>query len=122
MLILRKEQMDAMANAMQKNFLFRSLSVLERKSEIWSRDRTDDEKRKFVEDMVEFAHGNEIFKEMNIQKLMVWKLEHDYAIPLTAYLSFILNRPAFYEEYRLEQFLRAITMNHECTVITLDGE
>jgi hypothetical protein len=120
MLIIRKEQMEAMAEAMRFRFVTRSIVFLENNAPAWCQDKDAAERKQFADDMVKFAQANKVLSEVNIQRLMVWKIEHRFPIPLTEYMESTLNNESMSEEQRLERFLQAITTDKGLVKITLD--
>jgi hypothetical protein len=121
MFVIRQEQIDAMAEAMMKRFTVKSILFLENEAPSWCQNQSEGEIAQFVNEMVEVSQLNKVFSEMNIQKIMMWKIEYDFEVPLDGCLRSILNNETGTEDYRLEQFFKEITSTHELRAVTLDG-
>jgi hypothetical protein len=119
MLYVREEQDSAMANDMMERFVSKTLLLLGDSAPAWCEDKSTGERERFVKSIIEFARSRNIFKEINIQKLLIWHVEYGYAIPLSNYLESVLNRKDFYEDYRMEQFFKVITTSTELVEISL---
>jgi hypothetical protein len=120
LLYISEDQDRAMARDMTERFISRTVLLLEESAPGWCRDKSHEDRIEFVRSMIEFARSKHIFKEINIQKLMVWQIKPGYTIPLSGYLESILNRESFYEEYRMEGFFEVITSGFELIEVFSD--
>lgn len=120
MLIIRKEQIRVLENDVMKRFIHDSLLFLEKNVPSWCHGKSKEEKEKFIREIIEFAHGVDILKEVNIQKLMIYKLLYNYTIPLSQYQKETLSKTGFDEEHRISQFYDLLTSKKELVKITLD--
>lgn len=119
---IREEQMSAMAADMRERFIAKTVVLLEEGFSGWGQDRSPEEKREFVQSMVEFAGINDVFKEINIQKLTVWYLEFGFTIPLSDYCCSVLNKKGLNENDRMKRFYEAIKSSTGLIEISLADE
>jgi len=122
MFIIRKQQIDKMAEAQKNNFVTMTILFLEKNCSVWCQDKTEDEKRHFVESMIDFSHKYNIFKEINVQKLTFWKIFHNFSIPLSEDMASKFDGKNLDEEYRLDRFLQTLISEKDLIKITLDSD
>ena len=109
-----------MAKDMTERFITKTVLLLEERLQVWCLDNSIEERDQFVRSMIGFALNKNIFKEINIQKLIVWQVDPGFTIPLSKYLESVLNRENAYEEYRMERFFEAITSGAELIEVSAD--
>lgn len=122
MLTIRKEQETILADSMLKTFTFKTLSFLEKYAPSWCEKRGDAEKIEFIDSLIAFAHKHHVFQEINIQKLILYKIEYDFPIPLSNFRHLKLCRESFCESYRIDHFLLTLISGRELIHITLDSD
>ena len=105
---IREEQMSAMAADMLERFIAKTVLLLEEGVSECGQDKSGEHKKDFVRFMIGFARTNNVLKEINIQKLAVWHLVFDFAIPLTDYFNSVLNMEDLDENDRMERFYSVI--------------
>ena len=120
LLYISEEQDKSMAKDMTERFITKTVLLLEERLQVWCLDNSIEERDQFVRSMIGFARNKNIFKEINIQKLIVWQVDPGFTIPLSKYLESVLNRENAYEEYRMERFFEAITSGAELIEVSAD--
>lgn len=70
--------------------------------------------------MISFARSYNIRKEINVQRLMEYKITFDFSIPLPTRLAKLLNRDDLSEEGRLELLVWHLEDTYPLTELTLD--
>jgi hypothetical protein len=120
LLYISEEQDRAMAKDMEERFISKTVRLLEERVQVWCLDKSTEERDQFVRSMIKFARDKNIFKGINIQKLIVWQLDPGFTIPLSKYLESVLNRENAYEEFRMERFFEAITSSVELIEVSAD--
>lgn len=109
MLVLRDEQLKAMAQAMREELVEELVYFLMDDQHEWCRLRSADEVRTKAESIVELSAAAGIAIRSNIMKLMLWHIIPGFTLPLNGNLANILSRPDFDEDYRIEEFYTALT-------------
>jgi hypothetical protein len=104
-MIIVQEQMAAMDDVMMKRFVDKSIVFIRINFPDWSRDQSDEALVKFINKMITFARSYDIRKEINIQKVMEYKITFNFSIPLPPRLALLLNKNDLCEEARLELFV-----------------
>ena len=122
MITISPEQDKLLSGKVIQNFAKRTISFLRDSATQWSINKNDDELTIFIDSMITFAHSIFIFDENNIQQLILFKIEFNYAIPLSDYNQMLLGRQYFDELYRINQFHRTLTSNNNLIRITLDSD
>jgi hypothetical protein len=122
LLYISEEQDRAMAKDMTERFISKTVLLLEERVQVWCLDKSTEERDQFVRSMIGFARNKSIFKEINIQKLIVWQVDPGFTIPLSEYLESILNRGNAYEEFRMERFFEAITSGAKLIEVSADDD
>lgn len=117
---IREEQDSAMAVDMMKRFIAKTVLLLEESAPQWCQDKRPEEREQFVRFMIEFAWSNNIFKEINIQKMIVWYIEPGFVIPLSKYLESIFNSKSDDENYRVERFNEKLMSSKDLVEVSLD--
>jgi hypothetical protein len=120
LLYISEEQDRAMAKDIEERYISKTVRLLEERLPVWCLDKRTEERDQFVRSMIGFARNKNIFKEVNIQKLIVWQIEPGFTIPLSKYLESVLNRENAYEEFRMERFFEAITSGAELIEVSAD--
>ena len=122
MLIIRNEQQQALKIAAMSSFIVNCKQFIEQNAPEWCIDKSDDDKHQFVEEMIEFSHDCHIYNEDSIQRLIYYKIEYDFSIPLSPYRKSLLEREKFDEDYRIEQFHDSLASGEdELTLVTLEN-
>jgi len=119
-LVIRKEQTEAMERGMMKRFIDKTLDFIKINFPEWSSRQSDDTLNGFVVTMIQFAKDHNIRKEISIQKLIGYKITFGFSIPLTPQLEFILKRAGLDEDSRLEYFVRQLDDTSPLIKLTLE--
>lgn len=102
MVVIRREQMEAMDRSMMQRFIDKSIDFIRMNFPEWSSDQSDEALISFIRSMTALAQNYSIRKEINIQRLMEYKITFDFSIPLPSHLARLLKREGLGEESRLE--------------------
>jgi hypothetical protein len=108
MLVIRKEQTEAMERGMMKRFIDKTLDFIKINFPEWSNRQSDDTLNGFVVNMIKFAEEHSMRKEISIQKLIEYKITFGFSIPLPSQLDFILKKASLDEDVRLQFFVRQL--------------
>jgi len=119
---IRKEQNAVLSENLMAGFKARTLLFLKENASEWCKDQDDEQLRDFIDSMIEFAQGCHVLNEDNMQKLMLYKIEYNFDIPLTDYKQMKLAREDFGEDYRMSQFYLALTTQQDLIRITLESD
>src|SRR5689334_9531352 len=120
MLVIRPEQMEAMEQAMMRRFIDKTLDFIRINFPEWSRKQPGDVLTEFVMTIINFAEEHDVRNEINIQKLIEYKITFEFSIPLRSQLDSILKRADLDEDSRLEYFKRQIEDMSPLIKLTLD--
>lgn len=115
-------QGEQLAEGLKKSYIAKSILFIEQNFPDWCKDRTAKARKNYVVGMVDFAQEHNVCSELNVQKLIFWKIEYDFTIPLSEYKKYKLCQENFDENYRMEQFNQLINGNNELIKITLDSD
>jgi len=119
-LIIRHEQMAAFDQNEREKFIFESISFLRETLQIWSMGKCDEDIRRFAKKMVDMAHRRNIHQEINIQKLMHYKIQYAYDIPESDYPGDRLGGEDLDEYQKVERLYFTLTKNQNLIEISLD--
>jgi hypothetical protein len=120
MLVIRKEQMEAMERGMMKRFIDKTVDFIRINFPEWARQRSDNALTSFVETMIKLAEERDMRKEISIQKLIAYKITFQFSIPLPPQLDFTLRRAGLDEDVRLELFVRQLEEMSPLIKLTLE--
>lgn len=104
-MIIRREQMEALDRAMMTRFIEKSIDFIRINFPDWSSEQSDEALTSFITTMTTLARSYQIRKEINVQKLMEYKITFDFSTPLPPHLAQLLNKDGLGEESRLELFV-----------------
>ncbi len=105
-----------------EQFISTSLLFLRENFPEWSQTKEDKFLRDFINKMIQFGREYNILKEINVQKLMAYKIEYDFVMPLKNDRKIKLNQQDFEEDYRMDQFYIALESNYRLIPITLESD
>ena len=88
----------------------------------WYKEKTDAELNQYIDDMVNFAHECHVYKEANIRKLIVFRFNPGFDIPLSDFRYMKLCRKNFREDFRVDQFCTSLTQKEDLIRITLESD
>jgi len=120
MLVIRKEQTEAMERGMMKRFIDKTLDFIKINFPEWSSRQSDDTLNGFVVTMIQFAKDHNMHKEISIQKLIGYKITFGFSIPLPPQLDFVLKRAGLEEDCRLAFFVRQLEDTSPLIKLTLE--
>lgn len=108
MLVIRKEQMEALERGMKERFTNKTLDFIRINFPEWSGQHSDEALTAFVGTMMRFAEEHDIRKEISIQRLIEFKITFRFDIPLRSQLDAALKKVGLDEDRRLELFVRQL--------------
>jgi len=121
MLTIRKEQFQAFAtNEMEKFILDTTAWIKENEPNWFSDNKQKIEIQKFIKELIIFAKKCNVHKEINIQRLVYYKIKYNYDLPLSKGLNDTLTEENLEEEKRVQNFFLSLTDGQELIEITLD--
>lgn len=119
---IRYEQIDAFDGKAKEKLAAKLFSFLKKDMPQWCKERDDNEIKHFIEDMIIFSSNSNIYKEANIQKLILSYIEYNFNLSLAGYNKEQLTNKNFNEEYRLENFISSLMSKKELMKISLDTD
>lgn len=117
---IRPEQIETFNNKAKERLSAKLFSFLKTGTPQWCLGKDDGEIKLFIREIVDFSWGSDIYKEANVQKLMLSRIEHNFDLSLTGYAKEQLARENFNEEYRIKEFLSTLTSGGELMRISLE--
>lgn len=107
--------MEAFRQIEVEKFVQKSVLFLKNNFADWCADKRQEEIEAFIYKMIEFGEQYDIKKQLNLQKLMFFKIEFEFDIPLVKVLEEILNEVEKNESYRVTQFYKTLDSNNLLT-------
>lgn len=113
-MIVRKEQLARFSQGMVDAFIGKTIVFLRSNFPDWAGSKSDTQLGRLVQEMIDLGAAHGIKKEINIQKLLYYKVRFDFDIPLHKKLFPILTEIDVDEDSRTENFyFSLLTGNHE---------
>lgn len=122
MLNIRTDQLTIIETNAMVHFIDETREYLGKNAPSWVEGKDEGSISKFINTMIKFGSGYGILSEINLQKLMYFKIKYGFEIPLKGYRHEILRRQHFGEDYRMDQFLGVLSNPRELKLITLDSD
>lgn len=122
MLTINTAQMEVFEYQSMGLFIKKSIPFLKENAPKFTKEKSDDELEKLIIKAIQFAESHNIKKEINVRRIMLLKIEHDFSYKLTDNLKFGLSGTSFGEDYRLDKFENLLISKNQRTVITLDND
>jgi hypothetical protein len=120
MLVIGKEQMEAMEQRMMNRFVDKTLDFIRINFPEWGSGQSDDVLSEFVVTMTKFAQEHDMRAEISIQKLIAYQIIFGLSLPLPSKLVFVLKRAGLDEDSRLEYFVRQLEDMSPLIKLTLE--
>jgi len=108
MLVITNKQMEAFRQIEVEKFVQKSVAFLRDNFADWCVDKEQEEIESFIYEMIEFGEQYEIKKQLNLQKLMFFRIEFRFDIPLVGELEEILGAVNKNESFRITQFYKML--------------
>ena len=115
MLIIKDIQMKAFRQIEVEKFVQKSVVFLQENFADWCADKEQEAIETFIHDIIAFGEQYEIRKQLNLQKLMHFKITYEFDIPLVEHLEAILSPVDTNESYRVKCFYKSL-LNNELPV------
>ena len=115
MLIIKDIQMEAFRRIEVEKFVQKSVVFLQENFPDWCANKEQDEIEAFIHEIITFGEQYEIRKQLNLQKLMHFKISYEFDIPLVEHLEAILSPVDTNESYRVKCFYKSL-LNKELPV------
>ena len=112
MFIITKQQMEAFQQAEVEKFVEISVVFLQENFTDWCEGKGREAIEQFIREMMTFGKQYGIYTEINIQKLMHYKIEFDFDIPLQTALATELRKPDIHEDHRVNFFYEKLIPNN----------
>ena len=122
MLTINTAQMEVFEYQSMSLFIKKSIPFLKENAPEFTKEKSDDELEKFIIKAIQFAESHNIKKEMNVRRIMLLKIEHDFSYNLADKLKHTLSGTSFGESYRLSKFEQLLTSKNQRELITSDTE
>lgn len=111
MFILKNKQIETFKEIERGKFVEKSLVFLDYNFPDWTKGKKEKELKKFINDMIDLGEQYHIFKEINVQKLMFYKINFDFEIPVLEKFEEIIKPQALSEDKRIQKFYKALFKN-----------
>ena len=108
MLIIKDIQIEAFRQIEVEKFVQKSVVFLQENFADWCADKEQEAIETFIHEIIEFGEQYEIRKQLNLQKLMHFKISYEFDIPLVEHLEAILSPVDTNESYRITQFYKTL--------------
>ena len=99
---ITNKQLEELDKNKLENFIGQSIIFLQLNFKEWCNGKTAELIRQFIVSMIAFGNTYNIKKGNNLQKLMHYKIEYQFDIPLHEKLEKILTNPGWNENARIE--------------------
>jgi len=109
MLTISKKQYEVFFNKEKDKFIEKSIVFLKENFLDWTKDKSESELVDFIEEIIDFGEQYNILSQLNLQKLMYYKIDLEFDIPLNEKLEESINIRNRHEEFLLRSFHRALT-------------
>ena len=120
-MMINASQVKAFSNSKWEEFIQKSFPFLRDNFKEWCMDRKDDELRKFILETVDFGEKYGIGKEINVQKLMHFKIEFNFDLKKYNVLQKELNRADINEDQKTENlYLLLASENYKLIPVNLN--
>lgn len=111
-----------MEEQMMRRFVKKCVGFIRCNFDIWSHGKDDDDLTRFIREVIELAHRYNIRKEINIQKLIAYKIEFGYTPALPNNLHLLLLSNDMYEDSKTVVFLQLLVSGLSLMEIDLGEE
>ncbi len=98
-----------------EKFVQKSIVFLQENFADWCADKEQETIEAFIHEIIAFGEQYEIQKQLNLQKLMHFKITYEFDIPLVEHLEAILSPVDTNESYRVKCFYKSL-LNNELPV------
>lgn len=115
MLVIKDVQMEAFRQIEVEKFVQKSVVFLRQNFADWCADKEQEEIEVFIHKIIAFGEQYEIRKQLNLQKLMHFKITYEFDIPLVEHLEEILTPVDTNESYRVKCFYKSL-LNKELPI------
>ena len=120
---ITNKQIEELNKNKVDNFIGQSILFLQLNFSTWCNEKTADMIRQFIFSMIEFGNTNNIKKGNNLQKLMHYKIEYQFEIPLHEKLEKILTNADWDENARVESlYLVLLSGRYKLTELFIGQE
>ncbi len=96
--------MEAFRQIEVEKFVQKSVVFLRQNFPEWCEGKEEQEIEAFIHEIIAFGEQYEIRKQLNLQKLMHFKITYEFDIPLVEHLEAILNKKEWGENYKIKCF------------------
>ncbi len=122
-LTINKTQMEVFEYQSMDLFIKKSIPFLKENAPEFTKDKLDEELEVFIRKVIQFAESHNIKKETNVQRIMLFKIEHNFKYHFSDELEYTLSGTSFGESYRLDKFEKLlISKKKQRAVITLNAD
>ncbi len=107
--------MEAFRQIEVEKFVQKSVVFLQQNFADWCADKEQEAIEAFIHGIIAFGEQYEIRKQLNLQKLMHFKITYEFDVPLVEHLEEILSQVETNESYRVKCFYKSL-LNKELPV------
>jgi len=109
MFTITNKQMEALKQIEIEKFVEKCVVFLKNNFEDWCASKSINEIEYFIYEMLSLGDQYHIKKQINLQKLMFFKIEYDFEMPLKRNLIEKIDELGRNEDYRIKQFNKALS-------------
>ncbi|WP_437296945.1 hypothetical protein [Sorangium sp. So ce426] len=122
MMIVPKEQLQAISDALGRPFSMRAIAYLREHHSEWCRGRDDVDVARHVTSVIAFARALGITRDSNVLWLIALQAEPGFSMPPTGYVGYRLTQRGFDEGTRVRNFAAALVAAKKPILISLDAD
>lgn len=119
---IRSGQIKALILNKNEELTTKLYLFLKDKAPQWCLEKKESEIIVFIQEMIKFCRDSKIYKEENMQKIMLSHIEHNFDLSFDGYIKEQLAKGSFDEDYRLESFILSLTSKKAPIQIFLDTD
>ena len=122
-MIVRKDQLVRFSQDLVDAFIAKTVEFLRSNFPDWVGVKDDEQLGMFIQEMIDLGAEHEIKKEINVQKLIYYKIRFNFKLPLHKKLLLLLTEKGIDEDGRTENFyFSLLTGSHELIRIDLETD
>jgi len=122
MLKINKQQLDVFKSKSKNKFIKISVLFLRKYTNEFVNNKKYSELEAFILEIIDFSKKHRIEKEINIQRLMLFKINHGFNYKLNSEFRYALSGTSFSESYRMMKFEEALQNKSKRESINLDTQ
>jgi len=111
MFTLQQKQISTFEKIEVDKFVQKTMVFLKYNYQDWAKNKSDEELKKYVLEVIDLGKKYAVYKEVNIQKLLFLNRQFSFSLPLTFAHRSILMEKELNEDIRIKQFYKLLSKN-----------